>query len=115
MRVMAEFAAAIATRRQPLTDGAAGLRVLRVLEAASESAERGGDRVPVPGPAGLPMTVNQVALALLVRAMTRKSRPSDFAGTSAAGTSTSGSAWSTGARNSTSAATSSRSPSELVA
>jgi predicted dehydrogenase len=48
MRVMAEFAAAISGQRQPLTDGASGLRVLKVLEAASESAGRGGDRVSVP-------------------------------------------------------------------
>jgi predicted dehydrogenase len=52
MTVMAEFAAAITSGRQPLTDGASGLRVLRVLEAASASAEHGGDRVPVQGGAG---------------------------------------------------------------
>jgi predicted dehydrogenase len=51
MRVMAEFAAAITSGRQPLTDGASGLRVLRVLEAASVSAELGGDRVAVPSAA----------------------------------------------------------------
>jgi predicted dehydrogenase len=45
--VMAEFADAITTRRQPLTDGMAGLRVLALLEAASLSAERGGIRIPV--------------------------------------------------------------------
>lgn len=47
MSVMAEFASAIAEQRTPLTDGAAGLRVLNVLEAASASADRGGDRVQV--------------------------------------------------------------------
>jgi len=53
--VMAEFAAAITTRRAPLTDGRSGLRVLTLLEAASLSAERDGARVPIgeqprPGP-----------------------------------------------------------------
>ncbi len=45
LSVMAEFADAISARRQPLTDGAAGLRVLTLLEAASLSAERGGARI----------------------------------------------------------------------
>lgn len=40
--VATEFAAAISERRAPLTDGEAGLRVLRVLEAASRSLARGG-------------------------------------------------------------------------
>ncbi len=40
--VCAEFLAAIAHRRQPLTDGAAGLRVVRLLEAAQESIDQGG-------------------------------------------------------------------------
>jgi predicted dehydrogenase len=47
LAVMAEFASAIAEGRPPLTDGEAGLRVLTLLEAASRSAERGGDRIPV--------------------------------------------------------------------
>jgi predicted dehydrogenase len=47
MSVMAEFAAAIAANRPALTDGDAGLRVLRVLEAASRSAEQGGVSVAV--------------------------------------------------------------------
>ena len=38
---------AIAERRQPLTDGRAGIRVLELLEAASRSAENGGTRIPV--------------------------------------------------------------------
>jgi predicted dehydrogenase len=45
MSVMAEFADAITARRQPLTDGMTGLRVLALLEAASQSAERGGTRI----------------------------------------------------------------------
>src|SRR5450755_2698015 len=47
MSVLAEFASAIGERRQPLTDGTAGLRVLSLLEAASRSAECGGARISV--------------------------------------------------------------------
>jgi predicted dehydrogenase len=47
MSVMAEFSAAISEGRPPLTDGRAGLRVLRLLEAASRSVDTGGARVPV--------------------------------------------------------------------
>jgi predicted dehydrogenase len=47
MAVMTEFAAAITERRQALTDGRAGIRVLALLEAASRSAENGGIRIPV--------------------------------------------------------------------
>ena len=45
--VMSEFAAAIGEGRSPLTDGAAGVRMLAVLEAASRSAAAGGIRVPL--------------------------------------------------------------------
>jgi predicted dehydrogenase len=45
--VMVEFAAAIAEGRAPLTDGWSGLRVLAVLEAASESLQKDGVSVPV--------------------------------------------------------------------
>jgi predicted dehydrogenase len=45
--VMAEFAASIAERRAPLTDGRSGLRVLAMLEAASTSLTEGGVFVPV--------------------------------------------------------------------
>ncbi|MFD0570524.1 hypothetical protein ACFQ0T_16485 [Kitasatospora gansuensis] len=45
--VMAEFAAAITEGRAPLTDGRSGLRVLRLLHAASRSLELGGATVPV--------------------------------------------------------------------
>lgn len=45
--MMAEFAASITEKRPPLTDGRAGLRVLAVLEAASESLHSDGQFVPV--------------------------------------------------------------------
>ena len=45
--VMAEFADAIAESEQPLTDASVGLRVLTLLEAASESAENGGAKIAV--------------------------------------------------------------------
>ncbi len=51
MSVMAEFGAAIGEGRPPLTDAQAGLRVLRLLEAASRSADSGGTRIPLNGPA----------------------------------------------------------------
>jgi predicted dehydrogenase len=44
---VAEFAAAIAEHRAPLTDARAGVRVLKLLEAASQSADNGGVRIPV--------------------------------------------------------------------
>jgi predicted dehydrogenase len=47
LNVMAEFADAIEDQRQPLTDATSGLRVLTLLEAASESAEHGGARIAV--------------------------------------------------------------------
>jgi predicted dehydrogenase len=47
LSVMSEFAEAITQQRPPLTDARFGLRVLRLLEAASQSAERGGMQVPV--------------------------------------------------------------------
>jgi predicted dehydrogenase len=40
--VTAEFLDAIRERRRPLTDGAAGLRVVRLLEAAQQSINQGG-------------------------------------------------------------------------
>jgi predicted dehydrogenase len=45
--VMTEFAASIAEHRQPLTDAEFGLRVLTLLEAATQSAENGGVKVAV--------------------------------------------------------------------
>ena len=45
--VVAEFASAIAENRPPLTDARSGVRVLKLLEAASRSAENGGARVSV--------------------------------------------------------------------
>jgi hypothetical protein len=44
---MAEFAASITEKRPALTDGRSGLRVLALLEAASESLNRGGIFVSV--------------------------------------------------------------------
>jgi predicted dehydrogenase len=46
-RVCADFLAAIETGRPPLTDGRAGLRVVRLLEAAQQSLRKGGERVAV--------------------------------------------------------------------
>ena len=45
--VMAEFAASITEGRAPLTDGNAGLRVLRLLELASASAQNDGKRISI--------------------------------------------------------------------
>jgi len=45
--VVQEFAAAIRERRSPRTDGAAGLRVLRILDAARRSLESNGANVPL--------------------------------------------------------------------
>ncbi|GAA1831698.1 Gfo/Idh/MocA family oxidoreductase [Pseudonocardia ailaonensis] len=45
--VMVEFAAAITEKRRPLTDGFAGLRVLAILEAASESLAKDGQSVRI--------------------------------------------------------------------
>jgi predicted dehydrogenase len=47
LSVMSEFAEAITQQRPPLTDARFGLRVLQLLEAASQSAERGGMQIPV--------------------------------------------------------------------
>jgi len=47
LSVMAEFAEAITGQRPAKTDGHSGLRVLRVLEAASLSAESGGRKIEV--------------------------------------------------------------------
>jgi predicted dehydrogenase len=46
-KVVTEFATAVREGRAPLTDGQAGLRVLRILEAASESLGWGGTMVPL--------------------------------------------------------------------
>lgn len=47
--VIAELVSSIRERRAPLTDGHAGLRVLRVLEAAGESMKAGGGPIPLLG------------------------------------------------------------------
>jgi predicted dehydrogenase len=49
MSVMAEFAAAISEGRPSLTGAEAGLRVLKLLEAASRSADNGGTRISLRG------------------------------------------------------------------
>lgn len=48
--VVAEFLEAIGSSRKPLTDGAAGLRVVRLLEAADQSIKNGGRQIRVPAP-----------------------------------------------------------------
>lgn len=54
LRLMAkEFAAAILENRRPLTDGRAGYRVVRLLEAAQESLERNGREIEL-GPSAFP-------------------------------------------------------------
>lgn len=53
-QMVAEFAGAITEGRAPLTDGRAGLRVLAVLEAASESQRRAGAMAPVDVPGQSP-------------------------------------------------------------
>ena len=45
--VMAELVASIRERRSPLTDGHAGLRVLKTLDAATRSIDKGGMAVPI--------------------------------------------------------------------
>jgi predicted dehydrogenase len=45
--VLSEFASAIAEHRPALTDARAGIRVLKLLQAASRSADDGGTRIPV--------------------------------------------------------------------
>ena len=45
--VAQEFAEAIAQRRAPLTDAAAGIRVVALLEAAARSLREGGRRIPL--------------------------------------------------------------------
>lgn len=52
LSVMAEFGAAIMERRPPLTDARAGLRMLRLLEAASRSADGGGTRIELASMSG---------------------------------------------------------------
>ena len=49
LSVMTEFSAAISENRPPLTDAQAGLRVLKLLEAASRSVDRGGVRISLNG------------------------------------------------------------------
>src|SRR5438105_14864678 len=48
--VVAEFVDSIRGARPPLTDGAAGLRVVRLLEAAQRSIKNSGQRIPLTFP-----------------------------------------------------------------
>lgn len=47
LAVMAEFADSVSARREPFTSAQSGLRVLSMLEAATQSAESGGAMVPL--------------------------------------------------------------------
>ena len=49
--VVAEFLDSIRAGRKPLTDGYAGLRVVRLLEAAQQSIKNGGQAIILPGSA----------------------------------------------------------------
>jgi hypothetical protein len=60
--MVTEFAAAITDGRPALTDGYAGLRVLAVLEAASESQRRAGAMAPVGMPMGRHTGASRVAM-----------------------------------------------------
>jgi predicted dehydrogenase len=55
--VVAEFIDSIRTARKPLTDGTAGLRIVRLLEAAQQSIKNGGTIV------SLPISASQLAPA----------------------------------------------------
>jgi len=61
-----EFSAAILERRQPRTDGASGLRVLSVLEAARTSLASAGALVPVDLSADVPATSSDAVQGALV-------------------------------------------------
>lgn len=52
--VVAEFLDSIRSGRRPLTDGEAGLRVVRILEAAQESIKEGGNFKLLGGAAAMP-------------------------------------------------------------
>jgi predicted dehydrogenase len=60
--MVAEFASAITEGRAALTDGNAGLRVLAVLEAASESQRRAGAMAPVGMPMGRALAAASVGV-----------------------------------------------------
>ena len=47
--MVGEFTSSIREHRAPLTDGAAGLRVLEILEAAEQSLADDGVTVPLKG------------------------------------------------------------------
>jgi predicted dehydrogenase len=45
--MLEEFASAVAEKRTPLTSGADGVDVVRILEACEKSIARGGERVAI--------------------------------------------------------------------
>lgn len=53
--VVAEFLDSIRSRRRPLTDGEAGLRVVRILEAAQQSIKEGGNFKLLGATAAMPL------------------------------------------------------------
>jgi hypothetical protein len=66
LRLMArEFVSSIAEKRAPLSDGYAGLRVVRLLEAAQESIEHNGRVVFLKEPAPRRPSVPVLAVAEL--------------------------------------------------
>jgi len=58
--VVGEFLDSVREARQPLTDGAAGLRVVRLLDAAQQSIKNGGQAVFLPSAAASSASLNVV-------------------------------------------------------
>jgi len=56
-REMQHFIRCMETRQQPKTDGRSGLRVLQVLQAAQQSLQMGGSRVPLFQPSRTPVAL----------------------------------------------------------
>jgi predicted dehydrogenase len=62
LRLMArEFVSSINERRKPLTDGRAGYRVVRLLEAAQQSLEQNGREIQIEPSAFHPVSADPVA------------------------------------------------------
>jgi predicted dehydrogenase len=63
LRLMArEFVSSITENRAPLTDGRAGYRVVRLLEAAQKSLEQNGREIEL-GPSAYPCASNVAVVA----------------------------------------------------
>jgi predicted dehydrogenase len=62
-RMVCHFAECVRTGARPLTDGASGLRVVRILDAADRSIKAQGARVALPGAAFLPASGDTAAAA----------------------------------------------------